>query len=243
MQSGIERELTGDLPFPGTLVESTRHGGFQRRGTEVRTGQGPVEGASGKRGLFELVRPHEAGRGVQGHRAHLGSDGFPAIVDQRPLSRSHRRAVEAGGARTSSRSRSSCAPRPGRPAMASKPSSRAGAQDDPADADRARRRHSRRRPAGAGARAAPRHADRDRVPPERARLAARPALHVRSFIEGPSNRVAFAAAQGGGGIAVERGALQSAVPACDGRARQDASAAGDRGRIAASRTRSRASSI
>ena len=63
----------------------------------------------------------------------------------------------------------------------------------------------------------------------------------QSFIEGPSNRVAFAAARAVAEQSVER-ALQPAVPACDRRTRQDASAAGHRGGIAEADSRRRASS-
>ena len=153
-----------------------------------------VEGTAGKRGLFELVRPHEARRGLQGRRPDLGPDRFPAVVDQRPLSRPDRRALEAGGARTAA-DRDHRAQRDA-----------AGASDDRGRAGAARAsRSGRRRPRSA------------RAPSPTARPSASPAprtggaagaefrqgvlgspLDPRytfdSFVEGPSNRVALAAA-------------------------------------------------
>src|SRR5690606_1146204 len=75
----------------GKLGPRGSDGGIQRSGIEVRARQGPVEGASWQRSLFKLVRPDEIGGSVEGNRPYLGSDRFPALMDQRALSRRHLR--------------------------------------------------------------------------------------------------------------------------------------------------------
>ncbi len=242
MQSGIERELTGDLPFPGTFVgghdmaaSSDAEQKFERVKTQLKARLGAevysswfgrMKVAEASRGIVRISVPTAFLRSwINGHYldliAELWKREDPEILKIEIVVRT--------------------ATRPARNGV--EPEAGAGAQDDQADADRTGRRHGRAWQGGAGARPSPRHADRGRVPAQCARFAARPALHFRLLHRRSVEPGGFRCRQGRRGIAVERGALQSALPSCNGRARQDPPFAGDRGRIAASRIRSRASSI
>src|SRR5690606_20824839 len=74
-----------------------RRGKFLRVHSDIRQGESPIEGPPRKRGLLELVRPHEARRNFQGSGSHLGSHRLSAHMDQRSLPRSHYGTVEEGG--------------------------------------------------------------------------------------------------------------------------------------------------
>ena len=138
-----------------------------------------AEGTARQRRLFELVRPHEARRGVQGHRAAVGPDRIPALVDQRPLSRSDRRTVAPGRARPSEGRdhRAQRDPVHARPAVESEPRAARKPARQPAQTALGSGTIRRRQARDAGARPDGRRCDA-RIPPGRARLAARPALHV-----------------------------------------------------------------
>ena len=196
MQGGIEGRAEADFLFPVKFDRGRTTWRLRATRTKFRTRQDTAEGAARHRGLFQLVRPHEARRGVQGPRPHLGADRLPALLDQRPLSRPRspncgsrksptcckieivvRTATRAGPRRPSKTNRAACASRPGQPQTALGSGTAADGRAEPRGAR-----------AGTAARA----------PNSRQSVLGSP-LDPRytfdSFVEGPSNRVALAAAR------------------------------------------------
>ena len=210
--------------------------------TDFRTGKDSVEGTAGSRGVFELVRPDEARRSSKGVvrlsvptaflRSWINGHYLDLIAElwrqEEPELLKIEIVVRTATRQARRRAEHEQLARRARPAR------------------RRRRalgyRHARQRRGRSGCRQATGMPSRARVPPERARLAARSALHVPVLRRRAVEPRRLRRGARGRRESVER-ALQSAVPACDGRARQDPSAAGDRGRVAEAEPASRASSI
>ena len=140
-----------------------------------------------------------------------------------------RRTVEAGGARPAEgRDRRAHDDEAG--ARRARTRAAGGPKGRAPPADRAGHGHAVARALGAAA-AGQRNGEPARPSAERARLAARPALHVPVVHRRAVQPRRLRSGARGRRTVVER-ALQSAVPACDRRPRQDASAAGHRRGIA-----------